>query len=87
MLKVQRLDDFLRSVAVRDPQNPDRHILGIECVGPSYVGQRTAQDRDVNRAGVLEGLGWKICRVWSVDWAFDREKAGERLLAALRGNS
>ena len=75
---------FRIDVAVRDPENPGRHILGIECDGPSYAGQRTAQDRDVNRAGVLEGLGWKICRVWSVDWAFDREKAGRRLLDELR---
>ena len=58
-------------------------LMGIECDGPSYAGQRTAQDRDVNRVGVLNGLGWHTCRVWSVDWAFDRRRAEERLLQQL----
>ena len=67
-------------VAVRDPADPKRHLLGIECDGPAYAGQRTAHDREVNRTGVLKGLGWHMCRVWSMDWAYDRARAEERLL-------
>jgi len=74
---------FKIDVAVRDPADHTRHIAGIECDGPSYAGQRTEQDRDVNRAGVLRGLGWRMLRVWSVDWAFDRKRAEESLLKAL----
>lgn len=70
-------------IAVRDPENPSRHILGIECDGPSYARQKTAQDRDVNRIGVLAGLGWKMVRVWSVDWALDRARAESALLTRL----
>ncbi|MCR5413877.1 MAG: DUF3320 domain-containing protein [Kiritimatiellae bacterium] len=70
-------------VAVCDPSCPGRYILGVECDGPSYAGQRTAQDRDVNRAGVLKGLGWNMCRVWSLDWAYDRKRSEERLLARI----
>ena len=70
-------------VAVRDPADPKRHVLGIECDGPSYAAQRTAHDREVNRAGVLKGLGWHMCRVWSMDWAYDRARAEERLLEML----
>ena len=67
-------------VAVRDPADPKRHLLGIECDGPAYASQRTAHDREVNRTGVLKGLGWHMCRVWSMDWAYDRARAEERLL-------
>lgn len=74
---------FRIDIAVRDPNDPGKYIMGIECDGPSYAGQRTAQDRDVNRVGVLNGLGWHTCRVWSVDWAFDRKRAEAHLLQLL----
>lgn len=70
-------------IAVRDPDDPSRYLLGVECDGPVYAGQRTAQDRDVNRAGVLRGLGWHMCRVWSLDWAYDRKRAEETLLKTI----
>ena len=75
--------DYRIDVAVRHPECADRYLMGIECDGPSYARQRTAQDRDVNRAGVLRGLGWNTCRVWSVDWALDRARAERRLLDEL----
>lgn len=70
-------------IAVRDPGNPDRFLLGIECDGPKYAAQHTVRDRDVLRGDVLSTLGWKIYRAWSVDWAFDRKRAESRLLALL----
>ena len=73
--------DYRIDLAVRDPDDADRYLLGIECDGPAYARQRTAQDRDINRAGVLRGLGWRMCRVWSIDWAYDRKRAEDRLLA------
>ena len=75
--------EYRIDVAVRNPDSPDKYLMGIECDGPSYAGQRTAQDRDVNRAGVLKGLGWHMCHVWSVDWTFDRKRAEEHLLKLL----
>ncbi|MGN1359882.1 MAG: hypothetical protein ACI4X9_05450, partial [Kiritimatiellia bacterium] len=72
-------------IAVRDPGNPNRFILGIECDGPKYAAQHTVRDRDVLRGDVLSALGWKIYRAWSVNWAFefDRKRAESRLLALL----
>ncbi len=75
--------EYRIDVAVRHPEDATRYLMGIECDGPAYAEQRTVQDRDVNRAGVLKGLGWQMCRVWSVDWAFDRARAEQRLLEAL----
>lgn len=70
-------------IAVRNPKNPDRFILGIECDGTRYAAQATVRDRDVLRPSVLSNLGWKIFRAWSVDRALDRKRAEERLLNAL----
>jgi len=58
-------------LAVRDPENPDVYLLGIECDGASYHSARTARDRDRLRQRCLEGLGWRIHRIWSSDWFRD----------------
>ena len=42
--------------------------LGIECDGSQYHSAPAARDRDWLRQQVLEGLGWKIHRVWSTAW-------------------
>ena len=59
---------FFIDLAVRDPSRPGRYVLGIECDGAAYHSTRSARDRDRLRQQVLEGLGWKIHRIWSTDW-------------------
>lgn len=70
-------------VAVRDPKNPNRFVLGIACDGEKYAAQHTVRDRDVLRDSVLKGMGWKLFHAWSIDWTFDRKRAERRLLEAL----
>ena len=70
-------------LAVRHPDKPDEFLLGIECDGHVYAAQRTVRDRDNLRDSVLHSLGWHTCRAWSVDWAFDRRRAEEHLLALI----
>jgi hypothetical protein len=38
------------------------------------------RDRDRLRQAVLEGLNWRIHRVWSTDWYRDPERAFARLI-------
>lgn len=59
---------YFLDIAVRDPGNPGRFLLGIECDGASYHSAKSARDRDRLRQEILEGLGWKIKRIWSTDW-------------------
>lgn len=66
--------------AVRDPDAPGRHIVGIECDGATYHSARTARDRDRIRQMVLESLGWYIVRVWSTDWIRDPARATDWLV-------
>ena len=59
---------FFIDLAVRDPGNPGRYLMGIECDGVSYHSAKSVRDRDRLRQAVLERLGWRIRRIWSTDW-------------------
>ena len=61
--------------------------LGVECDGATYHSAPAARDRDRLRQDVLEGLGWRIHRVWSASWVRDAGAqlgAIERALAEAR---
>jgi very-short-patch-repair endonuclease len=74
---------FRVDLAVVDPREPGRYLLGVECDGATYHASATARDRDRLRQEVLESLGWRLCRVWSADWIRDREGQVRRVLAAV----
>jgi superfamily I DNA and/or RNA helicase len=59
---------FFIDIAVIDPGNPGRYLMGIECDGANYHSAKSARDRDRLRQMILERLGWRICRIWSTDW-------------------
>ena len=75
---------FFIDLAVVDPAQRGRYLLGIECDGASYHSARSARDRDRLRQQVLEGLGWKIHRIWSTDWFRDPERELVRVEEALQ---
>lgn len=74
---------FRIDLGVRDPETPGRYILGIECDGATYHSARSARDRDRLRHEILEGLGWKLHRIWSTDWFTDRHQALKRAVEAI----
>ena len=57
---------FRVDLAIKDPDNPGKYILGIQCDGHNYASSKVARDRDRLREQVLNGLGWTIFRIrWS----------------------
>ncbi len=70
-------------LGIVDPERPGAYLMAVECDGATYHGSRNARERDRLRDAVLEGLGWRIYRVWSTDWWYERERAEQRLLAAV----
>src|SRR5262249_18542808 len=70
-------------LAVRDRRDATRYILGIECDGASYPSSRTARDRDLLRQQVLGGMNWRIHRVWSTEWFYERERAVDGILRSI----
>ena len=74
---------FRIDLGIVHPDRPGDYLLGVECDGATYHSAATARDRDKVRSAILQGLGWKLLRVWSTDWWIDKEGALERLHAAI----
>ena len=64
---------FFVDIAVSHPDRPGRYVLGIECDGASYSNSQAARDRDRLKEQVLLGLGWRLHRIWCIDWHSDPE--------------
>ena len=59
---------YFIDLGIRHPDYPYGFLMGIECDGAAYHSSKSARDRDRIRQEVLEGLRWKIYRIWSTDW-------------------
>lgn len=77
------ISGFRIDLGVRHPDFQGSFLAGVECDGATYHSSATARDRDKIREQVLNGLGWKILRVWSTDWWFDPEGCAQRLHESL----
>ena len=51
-----------------------KYVLGIECDGKLYSVASSARERDYHRQKYLESRGWKIKRIWSMDWWRDPQR-------------
>ena len=56
-----------------------KYVLGIECDGKLYSTSSSARERDYHRQKYLESRGWKIMRMWSMDWWRDSEHEINRI--------
>ena len=79
------VSDFRIDIGVVHPDFAGRFISGIECDGARYHSSATARYRDKVRKSVLEGLGWRILRVWSTDWFRNSSDVVEPLWHELEG--
>ncbi len=70
-------------LAVVDPNDADRYVLAIEHDGAAYASAPTARDRDRLRAQVLAQLGWRLHRIWALDWWADPEREIQRAHGAI----
>ena len=77
------VEKFRIDLGVRHPSCPIGFIAGIECDGAPYHSGLSVRDRDHIRQSVLEGLGWRIYRVWSTDWFSDPARETAKLLTWL----
>lgn len=70
-------------IGILDPDDSSRYMIGVECDGAAYHSSKVARDRDRLRQQVLEGLGWRLYRVWGPSWFRNRSVAEELLRNAL----
>lgn len=76
--------EFKIDLGVVNPQNPARYLLGILCDGRTYQSANTSRDRNILQPGMLQNLGWKIYRVWTIDWMMNQNHVIENVLEAIR---
>lgn len=70
-------------LAVRDPHNHGRYLLGVISDGPTALPQ-TVRDRERIQPTVLRGLGWHLHHVDSAAWWANPTAAADHLLAGQR---
>lgn len=71
--------DFKVDIAVADPSDPNRYILGIFCGIKANFTSSTAEDRYISQHAVLHGLGWETMNIHILDWLDNNEKVMERI--------
>lgn len=74
---------FTVDLAIVDPANPSHYLLGILCDGASYQAAPTVGDREVIRPQALHALGWRLFRLWALDWFYRREETLTKIEDAL----
>ena len=74
---------FKVDVAVVDPADHERYLLGILIDNPARNATKIARDRELTQPSVLQGLGWKVLRVWSVDWLQNRQRVIDAIIDAI----
>ncbi|RMG09527.1 MAG: DUF3320 domain-containing protein, partial [Planctomycetota bacterium] len=60
----------------------DGFALGVLLDGPRWLAFPEARDRERIVPGVFARLGWRLERVWALEWHRHRERVLERLAAA-----
>ncbi len=74
---------YFIDIAVKDPEQPGRYLIGIECDGRTYHSAKSARDRDRLREQVLRGQGWQLHHIWSTDWIKQPAEETRRLQAVI----
>ena len=70
-------------LGVKEHEAASEYVLGIDWDGAMYREGRTARDRDRLRQQVLEGLGWRLHRIWAIDWLRNPRGEVDRVLEAV----
>ena len=71
-------------IGVVDPKDPEKYLLGILLDGAGYGAAKTTRDREIAQINVLKDLGWRITRVWTMDWWDNSKRETARLLNEIR---
>lgn len=75
--------EFKVDIGIIDPNNEKEYLLGILLDGENTLHSSTAQDRFILQPSVLNGLGWNILRVWTLDWFDDKDRVLGNIKAAI----
>lgn len=75
---------FKIDLAIVNPDKEDEYLLGIILDGEIYKQTLNPKDREISQIQTLKGLGWRLHRIWTMDWWEDSEKELDKLVAILK---
>lgn len=75
--------EFKVDIGIVDPKNDKEYLLGILLDGRNNSRCSNARDRFVLQPSVLNGLGWNIVRIWTLDWLDDKERVLRNIKTAI----
>lgn len=75
--------EFKVDIGIVDPKNEKEYLLGILLDGRNNSRCSNARDRFVLQPGVLNGLGWNMIRIWTLDWLDDKERVLRNIRTAI----
>ena len=76
--------EFKIDIGVINPGNPNEYLLGILLDGENYGKAKTTRDREIAQIKVLNDLGWRVIRVFTMDWWDNSKKELDRILKAIK---
>ena len=74
---------FRVDLAVVDSANPEKYQLGIIIDGEDYYRLKTVGDREIVRPSMLKKLGWKLLRVWILEWFLHPQKVLKEIIESI----
>lgn len=74
---------FKVDIAVSNPLNENEYLLGIMLDGDTYKRSANTKDREISQINVLNGLGWELHRIWTMDWWDNSRREIEKLMDKL----
>ena len=79
------MSDFKVDIAIEDPDDPGRYILGILLDGERWRTRKTVGDRDALPTSLLQNkMGWAaIERIWLPTWLRDQEGETDRIMSVV----
>lgn len=78
---------FKVDIAIVDPKDSEKYILGILCDGDNFYQAKTEREREIGQPSFLHHLGWNLLRVWSLDWYIDKKQVMDSILKAIRDSA
>jgi hypothetical protein len=77
-------DGFCVDVALHHPQRSEDVTIGVLCDGCRYSKASDPVEWDVFRTAILEGIGWKLHRLWTPHFVRDVSASVEAIASAAR---
>lgn len=70
-------------IGIVNPHNTEEYAVGIICDGYNHAASKSARDREIVQTGILKRLGWKIVRLWCMDWWNDEKATLDSLVSKI----